>query len=306
MKMRKIYRFLLLLVVCVFAASGCKKGNNNEKIRIYYTDSEGVSLVERSVKPDGDSKKEQLDDILKTIQKNTDDIEYRSPFVKGVKIQDWSLNGSKLTIDFNRNYQKLSQTEEIILRAAVVQTAGQVSGVESILFTIEGESLENQNGREIGYMQPSDFVQNTGSSLHTYQKETFLIYYGNKQGDRLIKEKVSVRYNSSVSREKAVVEQLIKGPSSENETAVLPAGTKVLSVSVKDHICYINLSEEFLDTTNVISPEVPVYAIVNSVIDGSSIGRVQILVDGKTDVNYMGKVDLGKPLSRNPNIVEGE
>ena len=303
---KKIYRFLMLAAICVIAVSGCKKNSKTKETVIYYTDSEGVSLVEKSAKSKEKTKEAQIAYILKAIQKNTNNIHYRSPFIKGVKVKDWSLKSEKLTIDFNRAYQKLSTTEEIVLRAAVVQSVGQVSGVDSVLFTIEGENLEDQNGREIGYMQPSDFVQNTGSTLHTYQEDTFILYYGNKQGERLVKEKVSVKYNSSISREKALIEQLIKGPSKSDETAVLPPGTKVLSVSVKDHICYVNLDEGFLDTTNVMNPEVPVYAIVNSIVDGSSISRVQILVDGKTNVNYMVKVNLGKPLSRNPNIVEGE
>ena len=78
-------------------------------------------------------------------------------------------------MDFNRAYQKLSVTEEIVLRASVVQSLGQIDGVDAVFFTIEGEPLEDQNGQEIGYMQPSDFVQNTGSSLHAYQNETFLL-----------------------------------------------------------------------------------------------------------------------------------
>ncbi len=303
---KKIYRILLLTVICIMAVPGCKKEEKVTGTRIYYTDSEGMSLVEKGVKLNGKTQKKQIDEILNMIQKNTDNIDYRSPFVKGVKIRKWSVEDGKIIIDFNRDYQKLSVTEEIVLRAAVVQSVGQVSGVNSVLFTIDGEPLEDQNGQETGYMQPSDFVQNTGSSLHSYQKETFLLYYGNKQGDRLVKEKVSIRYNSSISREKVLVEQLIKGPSSDDETSVIPAETKVLSVSVKDHICYVNLDEGFMDTTNVINPEVPVYAVVNSIIEGSSISRVQILIDGKTNVNYMGKINLEKPLSRNPNIVEGE
>ena len=292
MKMKKIYKILLLIAVCIIAVSGCKKEDKVSGTRIYYTDSEGVSLVEKGTRIKGKTKKAQ--------------INYRSAFVKGVKIKNWSLHSKNLTVDFNRAYQKLSVTEEIVLRASVVQSLGQIDGVDTVLFTIEGEPLEDQNGQEIGYMQPSDFVQNTGSSLHAYQNETFLLYYGNKKGTRLVKEKVNVRYSSSVSREKALVEQLIKGPDSDNESAVLPEGTKVLSVSVKDHICYVNLDAGFLDTTNVMNPEVPVYAIVNSIVDGSAISRVQILIDGKTDITYMGKINLEKPLSRNPNIVEGE
>ena len=282
---KKSYWILMLTAICILAVTGCKKEGKTADFHIYYTDSEGVSLVEKGIKPEGKTQKEQIDEILDKIQKNTDDIDYRSPFVKEVKVKEWSVKDGKLIVDFNRNYQKLSATEEILLRAAVVQ---------------------HMNGQVVGYMQPSDFVKNTGVSLHSYQKETFLLYYGNKQGDRLVKEKVSIRYNSSISREKVLVEQLIKGPSSDNETAVIPAETKVLSVSVKDHICYVNLDKGFLDTTNVMNPELPVYAIVNTIIEGSSIGRVQILIDGKTNVNYMGKISLEKPLSRNLNIVEGE
>ena len=180
MKMKKIYKILLLIAVCIIAVSGCKKEDKVSGTRIYYTDSEGVSLVEKGTRIKGKTKKAQINYVLGKVQKNTDNINYRSVFVKGVKIKNWSLHSKNLTVDFNRAYQKLSVTEEIVLRASVVQSLGQIDGVDTVLFTIEGEPLEDQNGQEIGYMQPSDFVQNTGSSLHAYQNETFLLYYGNK------------------------------------------------------------------------------------------------------------------------------
>ena len=46
MKMKKIYKILLLIAVCIIAVSGCKKEDKVSGTRIYYTDSEGVSLVE--------------------------------------------------------------------------------------------------------------------------------------------------------------------------------------------------------------------------------------------------------------------
>ena len=199
---KKSYWILMLTAICILAVTGCKKEGKTADFHIYYTDSEGVSLVEKGIKPEGKTQKEQIDEILDKIQKNTDDIDYRSPFVKEVKVKEWSVKDGKLIVDFNRNYQKLSATEEILLRAAVVQSVGQISGVDAVLFTIDGESLQDMNGQVVGYMQPSDFVKNTGVSLHSYQKETFLLYYGNKQGDRLVKEKVSIRYNSSISKEK--------------------------------------------------------------------------------------------------------
>ena len=83
-------------------------------------------------------------------------------------MKEWSVKDGKLIVDFNRNYQKLSATEEILLRAAVVQSVGQISGVDAVLFTIEGESLQDMNGQVVGYMQPSDFVKNTGAVSYTH------------------------------------------------------------------------------------------------------------------------------------------
>ena len=85
---------------------------------------------------------------------------------------------------------------------------------------------------------------------------------------------------------------------------MIPAETKVLGISIKDHICYVNLDEGFLNNTYVIDPELTVYAIVNSIVEGGSTSKVQISVNGKSDIQYMEKVDLSKPLSRNLEIVE--
>lgn len=115
MKMKKIYKILLLIAVCIIAVSGCKKEDKVSGTRIYYTDSEGVSLVEKGTRIKGKTKKAQINYVLGKVQKNTDNINYRSAFVKGVKIKNWSLHSKNLTVDFNRAYQKLSVTEEIVL-----------------------------------------------------------------------------------------------------------------------------------------------------------------------------------------------
>ena len=53
MKMKKIYKILLLIAVCIIAVSGCKKEDKVSGTRIYYTDSEGVSLVEKGTRIKG-------------------------------------------------------------------------------------------------------------------------------------------------------------------------------------------------------------------------------------------------------------
>ena len=74
---KKSYWILMLTAICILAVTGCKKEGKTADFHIYYTDSEGVSLVEKGIKPEGKTQKEQIDEILDKIQKNTDDIDYR-------------------------------------------------------------------------------------------------------------------------------------------------------------------------------------------------------------------------------------
>ena len=117
-------------------------------------------------------------------------------------------------------------------------------------------------------------------------------------------ETVSLRYNSSTSIEKLVVEQLIKGPEKEGMLAVIPPETRVLGVSVREHICYVNFDQEFLNGAPGVTPEATVYAIVNSLTESGNVSQVQISVNGESDIQYMNRIDLGKPLTRNPDLVE--
>lgn len=55
-----------------------------------------------------------------------------------------------------------------------------------------------------------------------------------------------------------------------------------------------------------VSPEVAVYSVVNSLIEGGESGQVQILVNGKADVIYQGSISLERPLSRNLELTEEE
>lgn len=78
-----------------------------------------------------------------------------------------------------------------------------------------------------------------------------------------------------------------------------------MGVSVKDHICYVNLDEDFLNNTCPVDPRLTIYAIVNSIVGAGNVSEVQISVKGETDLKYMSSIDLSKPLSGDLTLVEG-
>ena len=303
---RKRCYTIVCILLCLSLLAGCRKGKEPEEGEsfICYVNTEDTALVKEKYEMKGENAEEKVKNLLNAMQKEPDSIEYKSVFPEKLKIQDWTLSDKKLEIHFNSTYEKLSADKEVLLKAAVVQTLSQLSEVEYVCFFIENSPLTDNLGKEVGYMRAEDFVQNTGSLLYSYQVGELKLYFANEQGNAMITENISVRYNSNTSIEKLIVEQLLKGPSKEGLYPVIPPETKVLGVSVKDNVCYVNLDEGFLNNTYTIDPKITIYAIVNSIVDGGASSQVQILVNGESDITYMGTVDLSKPLSRDQNLVE--
>lgn len=115
-------------------------------------------------------------------------------------------------------------------------------------------------------------------------------------------------YNSNISMDKLVVEQLIEGPedeeNGENGYATISPETKVVSVTTRDGVCYVNLDEGFLTQQGNVTPEVAVYSIVNSLAELSGINKVQISVNGSTDLVYMETIPLSQVFERNLEIMD--
>ena len=86
----------------------------------------------------------------------------------------------------------------------------------------------------------------------------------------------------------------------------LPANTKILSVSTKDQICYVNFDQELMNMKSNVKPEILIYSIVNSIVESGTAGQVQISINGESDIRFGQSVPLDQPLSRNLDLVEGE
>ena len=50
-------------------------------------------------------------------------------------------------------------------------------------------------------------------------------------------------------------------------------------------------------------PELTVYSIVNSLIEGTEATQVQITINGESNAEYMDTVDLSQPLSENRDLL---
>ena len=96
-------------------------------------------------------------------------------------------------------------------------------------FLIGDSPLMDSEKNPVGQMNADSFVENTGDAINEETATTLTLYFANKTGDKLVKEKVNVTGSSNISVEKLVVESLIRGPvSKDTDYPTLPSGTKDL------------------------------------------------------------------------------
>ena len=90
---------------------------------------------------------------------------------------------------------------------------------------------------------------------------------------------------------------------SEGAYPVANPTTKIVSVTTKDGICYVNLSEDFLSQPYSASADVTIYAITNSLVELSNVNKVQITVNGNTNISYREKISLNSIFERNLDLL---
>ncbi len=290
---------MVLWVLLVLSVSGCASEKKGTEMKVYYINPDGNGLVEEKYDRQTEAGDKAIEEVIRILKNPIDKASVRSAIPKEVEILDFEVEKDILQLTFSEAYAELRASAEVLLRAAIVQSLVQLPDVEYVTIYVEEEPLRNLSGDLVGRMDEENFVQNTGSTLKTYQTIDLKLYLPNGDGTKLqVEHRNKVRYNINTSVEKLVVENLMK----KNKN---PSAVQLIGVSVKDGICYVNFNSAFLTEGDFKSPETAIYSIVNSVIANGAVQRVQILVDGSSDVIYKGTVDLSKPFSWKSGLIEG-
>ena len=249
-----------------------------------------------------------IEELLTQLTETPEKLDYRAPLSGNFELLGYTLEEKQLVLNFDEQYKGLSPTTEVLARAAVVRTMTQIKGIDYVSFQVRSAPLTDLAGNVIGIMSADMFIDNAESEINSAEKVKVRLYFANEAGDKLIETNRTLVYNSNtnVSMERLVVEQLIGGPSEQVKDKVVPTinpDTKIISVTVRDGTCYVNLSESFLTQIYSVTSEVTIYSIVNSLVELSNINRVQIAVNGDSNVMFRENTSLAVTYGRNLDIV---
>ena len=104
--------------------------------------------------------------------------------------------------------------------------------------------------------------------------------------------------------ESGVMRLLIAGPEEKDHKATIPQGVSLLSVSVRNRICYVNVSGAFITQDNPVAQKLSLYSVVNSLAILADVDQVQIAVDGSSDITVAENISLAAPLTADWTLVE--
>lgn len=124
------------------------------------------------------------------------------------------------------------------------------------------------------------------------------LYFGNNQGDKIVKEMRSVNETSNLP--KAAMEQLIAGPESKDLIDTIPEGTKILNVDIIKGVAYANFSSE-LSTKHwggSAMEALTIQSIVDTLSQFNGVKQVKILLDGSPADTIAGHIDVSQPFTK--------
>ncbi|MBQ7065848.1 MAG: GerMN domain-containing protein [Lachnospiraceae bacterium] len=307
--MKKLINLFFLFSI-IFLVGGCGKKQeelpeNASLFYIYTLNKEETKVEKYQCSTELTDTKEQLNFLLSQLKTVPENTELHQTITDEMGLESFSLTDGRLTLHFGDGYKNLSATSEVLTRAAIVRTVCQIEGVEYVSFMINDTALLNASGTPVGVMTADQFLDNEGGEMNAYEKANLTLYFATEDGKHLKAYSKTQVYNSNISLEKLVVEQIVAGPEGENMgNPTINPDTKVLSVTVKDRVCYVNLSKEFLTQTYDVSAEATVYSLVNSLVELTDINKVQIAVDGETTQVFRETIPLSTVFERNLEIME--
>lgn len=299
--------FAAVLVMGLLLCTACgdrPEAQDGTSYKIYYVNNEETKIVEREYVSGTTDSALLFEEFLEQLAHISEKMEYETLLDKEISVAGHTLENGQLTLDFDESYHNLRGTREILVRASIVRTMTQLPGVERITFTVMGEQLMDASGAAVGVMAADTFIENAGNEINAYEKVDLKLYFANEKGDSLVEEnRRNVVYNSNISLEKLVVEQLVQGPMTQGAYPTINPTTKIVSVTVKDGTCYVNLSNEFLSQPYNVASDVTIYSITNSLVELSNVNRVQIAVNGETNISYRENMSLNNVFERNLDIL---
>lgn len=282
MKMKCLLPLLFCLALLLAACVQKPEGEGEEGYLLYYPAAElsevagEDALVTRTLMIEGAedlTTEEVAERLLAALLDTPPDAAVRAPMPESTTLSELSVFGSRARVDFSRHYARLAGIDLTIADYCVTLTLTQLDGINAVSVTSGGRELPYRKTQTLTGADP--LLSTREDALRPI---TVSLYFLDKASGELRAETQVLALYEGQTRVNALLEALLRGPESEELSALLPEEFSVLSARVEEEICYLNLSAE---TDFGTSPQLAAESLVRSLCSLESVERVQFAVEGE-------------------------
>ena len=297
-------RLCLLLAVVMLFTSGCfsKNETKSESVKLYYAlkGNTGLGVESRDIEYK-DTESKYLNTLKELLKGPSDSSKFETSISKDTKVLDVKVEQENLTVNFSKEFNVFSGSlHEAAVVSSVVDTILQFSELKKVGILVEGQELVAPSGEPYGFMEFIDF--NTGDM----SEKEITLYFADSQAMYMVPEKRTVLLKKDISEAelyRVVLEELIKGPVTENLYRTIPEEVKVEFVEVDGDLLKVDFSEE-MHTKHwggAAGEAMTVNSIADTMTEFENIKRVMPTVDGgPLSIEHMV---IEEPLTRNESII---
>lgn len=235
---------------------------------------------------------EDLDAILALYWEGPESRDLESPLPSDCKVPRYTLEDGVLKLHFQKDFASLNGVELTVAAGCLARTLLPLTGAKQLILTADGALLGGETSMTLT-LEDLGLRDNSLDLLHG----TYTVYYTGVDRRYLIGQSLSVNVPNREELPMLLLEAMFTPPAGTGLRSVLPEGSRLLGVSVKDGLCTVDLSAEF-DSRRYythLGQILSLMGIVNTLCALDEIDQVEFMVDGALLIHY-GSLTIPGPL----------
>lgn len=299
-----IKKLCLLLAIVILFTAGCygKPKLQTETVKLYYAAKGNVALeIESRQIQYGDNQAKYINTLNELVKGPADQGRFETSISRNTKVLGVTVQDEGISVNLSKDFVGFSGIlHEAAAVASVVDTLLQFEEIKKVRIMVEGSDLMALSGQPYGYMTFIDF--NTAGK----QEKEITLYFADSQAMFVVPEKRTILVEEGIEEAalyKLVLEELIKGPQTENLYKTIPDEVKIEYAEVEGDLVKIDFSEEMHTKhwRGAAGEAMTVASIANTLTEFGSVKRIMPTVDGEAmNIEHMV---IEEPLTRMEDMV---
>lgn len=280
---------VILLVSVLCSICGCKPSEPDlkEPVNFYYRRSNALygqaDAVVACEQREALGHREDLSWLITSYFSGARADYLQTPFPKGTSVQSWKIQNSTLDLLLSKEFGQLRGIDLTVACSCIATTFLELTEVSAVVIRAEDALLHGQEEIRLGWedlhLSDYDVQQN---------QENLTVYYADRTFRYLIGKNIAVNTAAVGNIYTYLFEQLLLPPQDSGLLSPIPEGTQLLGISVRDGVCSVDLSADFVRNgpAGAVAQRCTLLAIVNTLTQLPDIDRVEFYQNNQLMTNY--------------------